>query len=288
MYIPKAKKPCPAFVLVCGADPDELPRIRPGFFPADQIVSRGYACAAFSSTGLDTDEDDGFVSSVAAKFEKDLKNRDASAWGTIGMWAFGMSRVADYLFAQPEIDPHSVSVVGHSRGGKTALWCGVQDKRIRCAFSNDSGCTGAALSRGNNGEQITDINTVFPYWLCKNYHRYNGHPERLPIDQHMLIALMAPRLAYIASASSDDWADPGSEFLGAVAASPVWEQIYGVKGLETSEHPGIEHPLHAGRVGYHMHLGGHGLTPYDWNRYMDFLEKHEQEKAEDLFLPRVQ
>lgn len=272
LYLPARKEPVPAFILICGTEPQELAEKRPGFLPVHRLLERGYACAAFCSRGLDTDADDGFHNGIASVFEPNLSARPGDRWGTIAMWAFGASRVADYLCAQKEINPRRISVIGHSRGGKTALWCGVNDPRIACAFSNDSGCTGAALTRGNTGEQIADINRVFPYWFCKNYQKYNSCPESLPVDAHMLLALMAPRLVYVASASDDDWADPGSEFLGAVACSEVWERAYELPGLAVREHPGIEAPVHSGHVGYHMHRGGHGLTAYDWECYMDFLD----------------
>jgi acetyl esterase/lipase len=179
----------------------------------------------------------------------------------------------DYLETDKDIDATRIGVVGHSRGGKAALWCGAEDERFALVISNDSGSTGAALARNKKGESIARINDSFPHWFCENYKKYNDKEEELPIDQHQLIALIAPRLGYVASASQDEWADPKNEFMSCFHASPVWK-LWEKPGVTVSEQPPVNKPAHDGYVGYHLREGKHNLGLSDWNWYMDFADKH--------------
>jgi hypothetical protein len=202
--------------------------------------------------------------------------RTADSWGTIAAWAWGASRVMDWIETEKLIDAAHVGVVGHSRGGKTALWCGATDSRFALTISNNSGCGGAKLNRMDlpKSESIARITKVFPHWFCSTFTQYGTNLDALPVDQHMLIALMAPRLAYVASATQDHWAGPPGEFQSCVLASPVWK-LYGKEGLVGNAFPSADTPLHGGgSVGYHLRTGKHDLTIYDWERYMDFADKH--------------
>ncbi|HNX35101.1 MAG TPA: acetylxylan esterase [Kiritimatiellia bacterium] len=278
-FIPKTGTPAPAFVLICNRssakniDPDRLEK-NP-FFPVEELVARGYAALAFHNGDVDPDDFDGFTNGVHGVFQPDPKARTADSWGTIAAWAWGASRVMDWIETQLAIDRTRVGVVGHSRGGKTALWCGANDTRFALTISNNSGCGGAKLNRMDlpKSEHIARINKVFPHWFCDNFKKYGDNEDALPVDQHMLIALIAPRLAYVASASLDDWAGQPGEFRSCVLASPVW-QLYGLKGLVGDTFPAPDSPLQEGRIGYHLRTGKHDLSLYDWQRYMDFADKH--------------
>lgn len=277
LFVPnRARKPAPAFVLICNRGPSNIDMTRSKkspFWPAERIVERGYVAAAFCNADVDPDKHDGFKNGVHGIFDPKDKPRSADAWGTIAAWAWGASRVMDYFESDPDVDAKRIGVVGHSRGGKTALWCGAEDERFAMAISNNSGCTGAALTRNKKGESVGRINKGFPHWFNTNYKKFKKRVDELPIDQHQLIALMAPRLVYVASASKDRWADPEGEFLSCVHASPVY-RLFGLKGVGATKMPPVEQPLHTGHIGHHIREGKHNLTEYDWDRYMDFADKH--------------
>lgn len=277
VFIPaNAKEPVPAFIEICNRGSmncDPAREVLSSFYPAETIVSRGYACAAFRTHEVAPDYEEGFRTGFHRLFPDYVDNRPDDAWGTLTVWAWAASRILDYFETDPMINEKKVAVVGHSRGGKTALWCGAQDERFALAISSCSGNSGDAISRGKTGESIQQILDRFPFWFAKNYQKYAGHEEEMPFDQHMLVALMAPRLVYTSTKSLDSWADPASEFETLVQVDPVY-QLFGLTGLQKRERPLPEEPLHEGCIGHHHKTGEHTMDDYDWDLYMDYADKH--------------
>lgn len=279
-FIPVSAKPVPAYLLLNNRDPVENTdpdRVRKSdFWPAEDIVDRGYAALTFHVGSVVPDNANGYMGYLQSLFESAPTSGRPDSWATISAWAWCGSRVIDWIETEPRIDAAHVAVIGHSRGGKTALWCGATDQRVAMAVSSCSGCAGAKLNRYRQvgAETINNINQGFPFWFCPKYHAYAHRELDMPFDQHELIALCAPRLAYVSSASRDSWAGQPGEFHAARLASPAWE-LYGKKGIVAdTDYPPLETPIADGCVGYHVHKDIHTITRTDWAKYMDFTDSH--------------
>lgn len=270
----------PSFALLKenGMKPDERRGNQASRWCYDKIIARGYAVATMCYHDIYPDKEGMGKYSVAALFPGyNPVSVAPDEWQALGAWAWGSSRIVDYLLTQKWVDKDKIAIMGHSRQGKAALWAGAQDTRFRVVISNDSGCGGAALSKRAFGETVGRITSVFPHWFCPAFNRYTNKEAELPFDQHELIALIAPRYVYVASAEEDLWSDPHGEFLSAYHAGRVYE-LYGLQGLGTDVMPGIHQPIMKA-VGYHIRAGKHDVTDYDWERYMDFCDMHFHEKG---------
>ena len=276
-FLPSAAKgPVPSFALICNRpaerniDPERV--VKSPFWPAEEIVRRGFAAIAFSCGDIAPDRNTGNTEGVFALYEEPGP-RPANAWGTLSAWAWGASRVMDWIATEPKLDAKHVAVVGHSRGGKAALLAGVTDPRFAMVCSNDSGCSGAKLNALDlpESESIAVINARFGYWFAPQYVQYANRDREMPYDQDSFLALIAPRLLAVGSATEDNWAGQRGEFEAARRASLAWLAV-GQKGLVGDSFPKPDSPLQKGLVSYHLRTGKHNLTAYDWKVYMDFAE----------------
>ena len=243
-------------------------------WPIEKMLKRGYGVATMYAGDIDPDFDDGFKNGIHALYPHLQKRQDN--FSTIAAWAWGLSRAMDYFETDKAINAKQVVLTGFSRMGKAALWAGALDERFAIVISNESGKGGAALMKRQFGENVKKLNTIYPHWFNHRFKQYSDNEQNLPFDQHMLLALIAPRPLYIGSAADDDNADPKGEFLSLKAAEPVY-QLYGIKGINSTTQPPINQPQY-GTTGYHIRDGGHSMTEFDWNQYLDFSDKNLNRK----------
>lgn len=236
----------------------------------EQSIDRGYAVATFYNGDIDPDH-----AGERDHVQKHIRLGDKpspSDWGTIAAWAWGIHRAVDYLVGVKEIDARRIAVVGHSRLGKTALLAAAFDDRIALAIPHQAGCGGTAPSRGKVGESVKQINDRFPHWFNGNFKQFNGRPEKLPFDQHCLVALCAPRPVLFTNAVEDQWANPNGQFDVLKAADPVY-RLHDAGGLDAKKMPELNQ-LVSSTLGYYIRPGQHSMTKSDWKVFLDFADKH--------------
>ncbi len=241
-----------------------------GQWPLETIIDRGYAIATVYRGDIAPDHDNNLNEGVFPMYPE-LQNRPDN-FATVGAWAWGLSRILDYLETDKAIDSKHVAVFGFSRLGKAALWAGATDQRFALVISNESGAGGAKLFHETAGEGIRRLSTKFPFWFCNNFKKYTDQDSILPFDQHMVISLIAPRPVYIASAEGDLNSNPKGEFMGALNASPVYK-LLGTGGLPTTTLPPVNTPV-VGRIAYHIRTGTHNVTDFDWVQYLNFADQY--------------
>ena len=263
--IPTGEGPHPFFIHI-----NFRPDVPDRYMPTEEITDNGFAVLSFCYNDVTSDNGD-FTNGLAGVLYPDGR-REPTDPGKIAMWAWAAQRVMDYAEREPRLDCTHAVVCGHSRLGKTALLCGATDERFFCAHSNNSGCSGAAITREKTGEHVVDITRNFPYWFCENYKTHVDREADMPFDQHFLIASIAPRYTYVASALDDDWADPSSELLACVAATPAY-QAHGLSGMICEDRlPVAGDEYHEGSIGYHLRPGLHYFGREDWLKLMKFLK----------------
>lgn len=265
LVIPRSKEPCPAIVFV-----NFRPAVPDKYLPSEELADRGYAVASFCYRDVTEDNAD-FHDGLAGVLSVDRRSSDAP--GKLILWAWAAMRVLDHLRSLPEIDSRRIAVAGHSRLAKAALLAAGLDTRFSAVLANEPGTLGGALLRGKKGEQLSDVCEAFPHFFCPRLQEYLEPGQELPFDQHFLLALIAPRRLYVASAALDFWNDPLAEFLCCKAANMAWKSL-GVPGLVCPDRlPKVGEAFTDGCLAYHLRPGEHYLSRYEWQQFLDFLDK---------------
>lgn len=274
-FLPKTGKgPFPVILLI-----NYLPKYPDGklvdeaFWPVTELIKRGFATASFHAETVAPDIAESFQNGIISSLYPEQIGQ-ANGMKALGAWGWATMRAMDYFEQHPKIDSKQSILVGHSRTGKAALWASANDPRWAVTYANESGCGGAALSKRKFGETVGAINRRFPHWFANNFNKYNEKEENLPIDQHLLPGLIAPRAVYYSSAKDDQWADPKGEYLGIQLGSRVAIEIYGKKAVFDQEFEALKGPVHLESVGYHIREGEHDLTWGDWELFLEFVEKN--------------
>ncbi len=241
----------------------------------ERAIERGYAIATYYCGDLARDYSQNSVEynhGIWPYYAKPGQPRGPQDWGAIAVWAWGLQRVVDYLVTDSAIDGRKIIAIGHSRLGKTAMLAAAFDERFAMVVAIQAGCGGTAPSRGKVGEPVKRINTVFPHWFCDEFKKFNDQTDKLPFDQHGLVALMAPRPVLFSCATEDTWANPAGQFEMLQAAEPVYK-LLGAEGLGTQKIP-EENKLLDSTLGYFIRPGKHDVLRVDWEAYYQYADKH--------------
>ncbi len=242
------------------------------YCPTEEILDNGFALAVICYKSITSDDAD-FTNGLAGCFDRPT---DGTGWGKISLWAYALHRAIDYLQTREEVDANNIAVAGHSRLGKTAMWCTAQDERIRFALINGSGCGGTALEQTKHADAETyeHIHEHFHYWFCENHHKYETATVSKVLDQHFALACIAPRFASVGCGKDDLWADPWSEKICCCAAAPAWE-MYGLTGFDSDDSPAsVGTFCHGGHIAYHLRDGVHFFSRRDWLHYMEHIKNN--------------
>jgi hypothetical protein len=251
----------------------EKARTTTDLWPIEKLLARGYGLATIYYCDIEPDFVGGMPYGVRPVYFKPGQTEPApDEWGALAVWGWGLSRAMDYLETDKDIDAKHVAILGQSRLGKTVLWAGARDTRFAMVIASCSGEGGAALARRNYGETAKHMAVNFGYQFCGNYQKYQDDPNLMPVDQHELIALIAPRPVYLSTGSEDQWSDPKGEFLAAVAAGPVY-RLLDQQDLGTDQVPPLDHPI-IHTIAFHTHTGKHEITAFDWEQFLLFGDKH--------------
>ncbi len=247
---------------------DELRGTKADRWPVEDIIASG---SAFATIHCDD---------IAPNDNKDYNTRlikifggDEEEFKTISAWSFGLMKTIDYLVTDENVDSDKIMTVGHSRFGKTSLWTAAQDTRVQVAFANASGTVGSAMSRENKGETVAIINEMFPNWFVDNFEKYSDNENELPLDQHMLLAAIAPRQFYLSNGTDDLWADPLGEYESLKLASTIYELVGFDKALDETM-PSYDEPIHNEYFGYHLINQNHNIGYDNWKYYLEYVEKY--------------
>jgi hypothetical protein len=281
VYTPaKAEKPVPVLLSISfGFPPGKGPPKTPAFDAIAEVLGRGWAYATVAYGDIQPDRADRWTEGVIGlTLKEDQKKPAPDEWGTISAWAWGVSRCIDFFESDKAFDPKRIAITGASRLGKTVLWAGAQDERVAAVFSVVPGEMGASLIRRDWGETLDDMAQNFPWQFAGNLQKWVGKWNDLPVDQHMLIALCAPRPVYVNGGLTDQWSDPKGEFFAMVAAGPVYK-LLGAKDLGVTDVPELDKPVTTGSLAFHYHSSGHTAVPADWKAFLDFAERHYKAAA---------
>lgn len=277
LLIPNAaKKPVPVTVLMNhrGSDNMDITReTKEDFWPAEMILQRGYAAAVYNVEDVADDHPETYTEDLLETLYPEQIGKEDGMMA-LSAWGWGAMRVMDYLETDDDIDHQKSMLVGHSRGGKSALWTGANDERWGIIVANESGAVGAALSKRKFGETVEIINNGFPYWFTPNFEQFNQNESEMHFDQHMLISTIAPRGVYITAAEDDQWADPKGMYESLLHASEVYKKIYGISIPLNDRMPAINNPTDHPYAGYHIRDGEHDLKLYDWEQFLNFADRH--------------
>jgi hypothetical protein len=248
------------------------------------VVARGWGFAILNPVSYQADNGEGLTEGIIG-LTNHGQPRKLDDWGVLKAWAWGASATLDYFKKDKTVDADQIGLAGHSRFGKAVLVTMAYDRRFAIGYVSSSGEGGAKLYRHIYGEQITNLAGPSLYhWFDGNFLRYAARLNAgdLPVDNHELIALCAPRPLFVgggadtgdgyANPKGDAWADPHGMFLAEVAAGPVY-RLLGARDLGAKEFPTMGDALVSGDLAFRQHSEGHTPAP-NWPYFLEFASRY--------------